>query len=167
MSTLAMLNGWQARFDELCERLDTLNANLERGFPANDQEHSRGYREWERFVLIDGATTSGTGAATVGGAGSHLRPCAVGWEAYVTSVAVSVGGASSAATVVNYNGEAADANLFDYANAILGSSPSRIIGFYDPETVYAEPDTALTIVVAGAVASQQVTVRVCGKRRQL
>lgn len=161
-----MLNGLEGKYADLCERLDALTSALHE-FPRTDQLHSPQYREWERFVLLDGATTDAQGGATVGGTGSNLRPCAVGWEAYLTSVAVSVGGASSAATVTNYNGPVDPQNLFDYANSILGSTPSMIVAFYDVETVYVEPGDALNIVVAGAVATQQVTVRVAGKRRAL
>jgi hypothetical protein len=78
-----------------------------------------------------------------------------------------VSGASAAATVVNYNGEVSDLNLFDYANAMLGNTPSRIVAFYDRETVYVEQGDAITIVVAGAVSTANVTVRVAGKRRML
>ena len=73
----------------------------------------------------------------------------------------------AAATVTNYNGEPGEQNLFDYANAMLGNTPSRLVAFYDRETVYVEQGDAITIVIAGAVATQPVFVRVCGKRRQL
>lgn len=150
-------------YDGLCGKLDRLSVALEQ----SDQLHSRQYREWERFVLTDGGQTSGTGGLTVGGAQSNLRPAPTGWEAYITAIAVTVGGASAAATVTNYNGEQDERNLFDYANAMLGSTPARLVAFYDPETVYCEPNDTLSIVIAGAVASQLVTVRVAGKRRQL
>ena len=163
---LAQAGEWSAKIDRLCEQLDELNTQL-REFPRGDQQHAPMMREWERFALIDGGTTSGAGGLTVGTGSSNLRPCPTGWEAYVTSVAVTVTGASAAATVTNYNGEVSDSNLFDYANAMLGNTPSRIVGFYDEGTVYVEQGDALTIVVAGAVATQNVTVRVCGKRRML
>lgn len=162
--SMTSLSGWTERADELCRQLDELNRNL-REFPRNEQQHAPQYKEWERFALIDGGLTSAGGALTVGGGGANLRPCPTGWEAYITSVAVTVGGASSAATVANFNGESDPQNLFDYANTMLGSSPSRIVAFYDPETVYVEQGDPLTIVIAGAVASQAVTVRVTGKRR--
>lgn len=157
---------WQEQYDDICKRLDALTQALHE-FPRTDQEHSKGYREWERFALIDGGQTTAAGGLTVGGSGSNLRPAATGWEAYLTSIAVTVQGASAAATVTNYNGDVSDQNLFDYANSMLGNSPSRIVAFYDPEVIYVEPGDAINIVIAGAVASQNVTVRVCGKRRQL
>lgn len=155
-----------SEYEELCRSMEALTAAL-RDFPRTDQEHSRGYREWERFALIDGGQATAGGALTVGTAQSNLRPCQTGWEAYLTSVAVTVSGASAAATVANYNGEVNDQNLFDYANSMLGNSPSRIVALYDPEVVYIEAGDAISIVIAGAVASANVTVRVCGKRRQL
>ena len=68
--------------------------------------------------------------------------------------------------VTNYNGEISEQNLFDYANAMLGNTPSRIVAFYDWETVYVEQGDPINIVIAGAAASTSAFVRVCGKRRQ-
>ena len=165
MSVFSDLNGWTERADELCRQLDELNRNL-REFPRNEQQHSRGYNEWERFALIDGGNASAGGALTIGGANTNLRPASNGWEAYVTSIAVTVSGASSGATVAVYNGDLADQNLVDYANAMFGSSPSRLVAFYDRETFYVEQGDCLTIVLASTAASATVTVRVAGKRRQ-
>jgi hypothetical protein len=165
MNMLARLDEASERVDLLCERLDALNTSLLE-FPRDDQQHSPAQREWERFVLSDGGVCA-NGTLTVGGGGSNLRPAATGWEAYITSIAVTVSGASAAATVANYNGEVADLNLFDYANALLGNTPSRIVAFYDRETVYVEQGDAITIVVAGAVSTANVTIRVAGKRRML
>lgn len=162
---LKVFSSLDEKYDGLCSRLDELNTNL-REFPRADvQQHSKMLREWERFALIDGGQASNTGALTVGGGGTNLIPAPNGWEAYITSIAVTVSGASAAATVTNYNGEVADTNLFDYANAMLGNSPSRIVAFYDREVVYCEQGDPINIVVAGAVATANVTVRVCGKRR--
>jgi hypothetical protein len=158
---LGQISEASARVDLLCERLDALNRSLLE-FPRTDQQHSPAEREWQRFVLTDGGIASAAGALTVGGGGSNLIPAPNGWEAYITSVAVTVSGASAAATVVNYN---SDLNLFDYANALLGNSPSRIVAFYDQETVYCEQGDPLNIVIAGAVANAAVFVRVAGKRR--
>ncbi len=166
MSVLSDLGGRTDRADRLCAQLDELNEQL-RTFPRNDQQRSPQLREWERFALIDGGQATAGGALTVGGAGSNLRPAPNGWEAYVHSVAVTVSGASATATVTNYNGDVADGNLFDYANAMLGSSPSRIIAFYDLEQVYVETGDAISIVVASAAASAAVTVRVTGRRRMM
>ncbi len=160
------LTQWQGNVDGLRSDMTALTQALQ-AFPKGDQTHSRQLREWERFALIDGAALSAAGGATVGTSQSNLRPCATGWEAYITSIAVTVAGASAAASVANYNGEVDATNLFDYANAMLGNSPSRIVAFYEPETVYVEQGDAISIVIAGGVASAQVTVRVCGKRRQL
>lgn len=157
--------GWTERYDALCAQLDELNRNL-REFPRSDQEqHSRQEREWQRFILRDGAACV-NGTATVGGGQSNFRPAPNGWEAYVTSVAVTVSGASAAATVANYIGGVDDMNLFDYANQMLGNSPSRVVGFYDFEVVHFEPNQVMSVVVAGAVSTANVIVRVMGKRRQ-
>lgn len=159
--------GVEERVDQLFERLDELNRNLKE-YPRSDVAgHSRQQREWERFALIDGGQASGAGALTVGGGQTNLRPCPAGWEAYVTSIAVTVTGASSAATVAVYNGDTSDQNLVDYANSLLGSSPSRTVAFYDRETFYVEQGDALTLVLASTAASAVVTVRVSGKRRML
>lgn len=160
------LAAWQDNIDGLRTDVRALTAALGE-FPRGPQQHSPQLREWERFALIDGGTTSGSGGVTIGQSQSNLRPAANGFEAYLTSVAVTVGGASAAATVTNYNGEVDPTNLFDYANAMLGNSPSRIIAFYDEETIYVEQNDAISIVIAGAAASVQVWVRVCGKRRQV
>lgn len=160
-----MLSGWDERYDNVCSKLDAIVDALHE-FPRNDQQHSRAYKEWEPFRLIDGATTDGSGNATIGGGSSALLPAANGWEAYVHRVSVTVQGASAAATVSNYVGGAGDQNLFDYANAMLGNSPSRIVGGYI-HGVYCNPSQHLTIVIAGAVATQGVVVRVEGRRRQV
>ena len=162
-------------FGNLNDKYDALFLEVQRiaeaaekfEFPKSDQQHSPGYREWERFNLVDGGQCDGSGNLTVGGGDSRLRITNAGWEAYLTSVAVTVSGASSAATVTNYVGGVADPNLLDYANQMLGNSPSRIVGFYDKETVYFYSNQALTVVIAGAVASANVTVRAAGKRRQV
>jgi hypothetical protein len=159
------LGNLDAKHRELCDRLDGLTQALA-AFPKSDQIHSRAEREWQRFTLSDGGVCTAGGALTIGGPGSNLVPAINGWEAFLTSVSVTVSGVSAAATVTNYNGAAADLNLFDYANAMLGNSPSRIVGFYDPETVYVEQDDPITIMIAGAAATATVIVRVCGKRRQ-
>ena len=158
---------WQDNIDGLRDDLQANTKALGEAFPKGDQRHSRQEREWERFALIDGGQCSAAGALTVGTASSNLRPCANGWEAYITSIAITVNGASAAATVTNYNGEVDPQNLFDYAAALLGNTPSQIIAFYDPETVYVETGDAISIVIAGAVANAGVTVRVAGKRRQV
>jgi hypothetical protein len=163
---LKVFSSLDEKYDTLCTKLDALTDALHT-FPRSDQQtHSKQEREWQRFAMIDGGKTDGSGNLTVGGGGTNLIPAPNGWEAFITSIAVTVTGASAAATVTNYNGEVSDANLLDFASAMLGNSPSRIIAFYDFEVVYCEQADPLSIVVAGAVASANVTVRVCGKRRQ-
>ena len=151
------------KYDNLCEKLDALTTALHE-FPRNDQQHAPKLREWEPFVLIDGGQTDGTGAATVGGAGSNLVPAINGWEGYVHRVSVTVAGASSAATVANYNGAADPQNLFDFASAMFGNTPSRVIGGYIHGEYFRDGRPA-SIVIAGAVATSQVTVRIEGVRR--
>jgi hypothetical protein len=165
---------WGSRFDQLCQQLDNLNQNL-REFPPNEQQHSPAYNQWERYVLSDGVTLSGSGGGNVGGGGTNLRPAPPGWEAYVTTVAVTVSGASAAATIVTYNGDLADLNLVDYSNQMFGNTPSRAIAFYDTDidedgshsgAFYVENGDSLTYVIAGAVANATAIVRVAGVRRQ-
>jgi len=154
------------KYERLCSELNRLSTALE-AFPRGDQEHSRQYREWARFKLIDGGNASAAGAITVGGSGSQLYPCANGWEAYLTSIAITVQGASSAATVAIYNGDLGDGNLLDYASNLFGNSPSRLVAFYDPETVWVSQEDALSFVFASTAASAPVQVVVNGKRRQV
>jgi hypothetical protein len=163
MGMNSMVGDLTERYDELYKELTELNSNL--SLLRSDTLHSRQLREWERFAMIDGGLTSGTGGLTVGGGNTNLRPCPNGWEAYITSVAVTISGASHAATMASYNGESDDQNLFDYASAFVGDTPSRLVAFYHLETIYVEQGDPVTFVIAGAVASQRVVVRVCGKRR--
>lgn len=156
---------WADRCDKLQASLDNLTTALAE-FPRAEQQHSKQLREWEPFELIDGGTTDGSGNCTVGGGGSNLLPAANGWEAYIHRVSVTVQGASAAATVANYAGGASDQNLFDFANAMLGNSPSRIVGGYI-HGVYSAQGKHATIVVAGAAASSGVIVRIEGRRRQV
>lgn len=166
MSALAGLNGWTERYDELCSKLDELNANL-RDFPRADQQHAKQLREWERYVLTDGGVCTAN-AVDVGGEGSNLRPAPTGWEAYVTSIAITVSGASNGATAIIYNGNKSDINLVDIASAMFIGSPSRAVAFYDPETFYCEQGDTLTVSIGSAgAATSTVIVRVTGKRRML
>lgn len=162
----AMGNEWVERCDGLCCRLDALTEALN-SFPRTDQQHAKDYREWQRFVLTDGGSATAGGSLTVGGSGGNLRPSSTGWEAYITSIAITASGASSGGTVTVYNGDLGDGNLVDYANQLFGSSPSRLVSFYDQETFWVEPNDVIVIVLASLAASSSVTVRVSGKRRQL
>lgn len=164
-----MFGDWEQRYDQLCAKLDANTAamrELTSSFPRSDQQHSRQYREWERWTLLDGGVASG-GALTVGGNGSNLVPASSGQEAYLTSVIVSATGASSGGTAALYIGDSQEQNLIDYAAALSGSSPSRLIAYYDLETVWIRPGEALTIVFASLAASSSVFVKATGKRRSL
>lgn len=154
------LKDWEERFNTLVASIDRLTDATLRSFPANSQIPAPA-SEWEPFVLVDGGTTDGSGNLTV----TCGQPVASnGWEGYVGRVAVTVQGASSAATVANYHGSAADGNLFDFAGAMIGSSPSRIVADYNTP-VYFRDGQHVTVVVTGAVASSGVIVRVEGRRR--
>lgn len=159
------LTEWQAKLDTLLVQMDALTGAL-RDFPRGDQQHSKANREWEPFVLLDGGTTSAAGLATIGGQGSNLIPAATGWEAYVHRVAVTVQGASSAATVANYHGEVGDQNLFDWSAGMFGNTPSRVVADYSSPVFFTQ-GSPLTVVVTGAVATQGVVIRVEGRRRQV
>lgn len=153
------------KYEGLCTRLDELTVALN-SFPRSEQQHSPQLREWERFVLFDGGVCVG-GAVTVGGNDSNLTPAPNGWEAYVTSVAITLSGASAAATCAAYNGDLSDQNLFDYSPAFLGNTPSRLVSFYEPETLFSEQAESLTFDIAAAAATATCVVRVTGKRRQV
>lgn len=159
------LREWSDRCERLIGAIDTLNGTIH-AFPAGDQQQSRQQREWEPFVLIDGGTTDSSGNATIGGGQSNLLPAATGWESWVERVAVTVQGASSAATVQNYHGGVADQNLFDAAGGMFGNSPSRIVADYN-NPVYFVNGQHISIVVTGAAVSSGVVVRIEGKRRQV
>lgn len=158
-------DAWAARCDRLGESMDALTTELH-SFPRNDQTHSRQYREWEPFLLVDGGNTDGSGNLTVGGAASNLMPAANGWEAFIYRVSVTVQGASSGASVANYVGGVSGQNLFDYGAGMLGNSPSRLVGEYTAG-VYCSQARHVSIVVAGGAASSGVVVRVEGKRREV
>lgn len=152
------------KYDNLCGKLEDLTSALHT-FPRTDQQHSPQMREWEPFLLIDGGVTDGSGNATVGTTAS-LVCAANGWEAYVHRVSVTVQGASSTATVSNYIGGVSDQRLFDYANNMLGNSPSKLVGGYT-HGVYVQQTQHVTVVITGAAATSGVVVRVEGRRRQL
>lgn len=153
--------------DELREAHRTLVTSIDRltdatlkSFPASSQIPAP-TGEWEPLVLRDGGTTDGSGNVTV----TVAQPVAPnGWEAYIGRVAVTVQGASSAATVGNYHGSVADANLFDFSGGMIGNSPSRLVADYHTP-VYFGSNTHIVIQVTGAAASQGVIVRVEGRRR--
>lgn len=149
---------------ELCDRMDALTTALHT-FKQSDQQPSPQLREWEPFVVIDGGTTDANGAATVGSSASTVV-AANGWEGYVHRVSVTVAGASAAASVANYRGGVDPRNLFDFSPNLYGNTPSRIVGGYI-HGVYFNDNQHVTVVVAGAVASQSVTLRVEGRRRQI
>lgn len=165
-----MFGDWEQRYDQLCAKLDANTAALREltsSFPRSDQQHSRQYREWERWQLMDGGAATAGGAITIGGAGTNLFPAANGWEAYITSVAISATGASSGGTVASYIGDVQEQNLFDYGSQLFGNSPSRLVAFYDQETVWVRPNEPLTFVFASLAASSEVFVKVTGKRRAI
>jgi hypothetical protein len=99
-------------------------------------------------------------------------PVRTGWEWKVDRISVSIPGASSAATTAVYIGpQVADAApdesyLVDYANVLLGSTPSRNVADY-PQPLWLTEGDALTIVVAGAAAGSAAAFsRIEGRRRQ-
>lgn len=100
------------------------------------------------------------------GAGTFTFLARLGYRLDVGHIAVSVGGASSAATVAVYVSSADDATeeqLADFASGLFGSSPSRTTAHY-AQVIPVGPDERLVVKIAGAVASQQASVRVSGMR---
>lgn len=115
--------------------------------------------EGRPFTDIATGVTDGAGGAVVNMDGPR-----VGQVWHVERVGVVVGGASAAASLALYlDSPAADVDLLDYANAMVGNSPSRLI-FAAPGGMYLIPNsTPLILVVAGAVAAQPVSVRYQGR----
>lgn len=101
-----------------------------------------------------------------------VRPVRPGWEWQINRVAVSVTGASAAATVALYVGpefgETAapdESYLVDFASAMLGNSPSRQISTPN-QPYYLNEQDQLAVVIASAAGAGQAFARVEGVRRQ-
>lgn len=140
---------------EFVERLGRIAEAQEQILLLHDRD------TWEPFRVIDGAVTDSAGAATVA-----FVPCPVGWEWRLERIAVSVDGASSAATLAAYVNANDDLALVDWAAGLFGNSPSRNISD-NPAPIYLADGEQFLIVVAGAAVTQRVNVRVQGVRRML
>lgn len=168
------LGGWGEKYDGLCERLDKLSATLEAhalALPQGPQKHSPQMREWEHFASSPGTATDANGAAVFA-----VTAARVGFEVLVERISISVGGASSGATVAVFvlaagagpltGGTIDDSALVDWAPQLYGSSPSRSISANLPEIFLASGEQ-MVLQIAGAVALQQVRARIQGKRREV
>lgn len=116
---------------------------------------------WEPFRLIGGDVTDATGAVTL-----TLLPCPVGWECRLERYTISVGGASSAATVAAFVNSNDDLDLVDWASGLFGANPSRNVSD-NPAPVYLADGEQFLLAVKGAVAAQPVRTRLQGMRRPL
>lgn len=106
-----------------------------------------------------GATTTTTFQA-------DLPKVALGLEADIERITVSVGGASSGATIAVYRNGVQEGFLLDFTNGLLGSSPSRQVAEYNPPIRLAQGEN-LTIVIASiAAAPQPVYIRAEGRKRE-
>lgn len=100
-------------------------------------------------------------------------PVRPGWEAKVTRLTLSVGGASAAATAAIYVGPEfgetaapSESYLTDFVSALLGNTPSRVTS--TPVNPYwlTEHDTLAVVLAAVAAGSNQCFGRIEGWRRQ-
>ena len=136
-------------------------ARLDRQAVALEAIALRTSRPWEPFRYLQGGVTDGSGDATV-----SFAPCPVGWEWQLGRIAVSVDGASSAATLGAFINSADDSTLVDWAAGLFGSNPSRNISD-NPAPIYLADGEQFVIQVVGAVAAQNVLVRIQGFAREL
>lgn len=104
---------------------------------------------------------------SAGGAGQIQFKIPAGYRVELTRIAVSVSGASAAATVAVYEASSAaqqdESELIDFAAQLFGNNPSRNIS-PNTEPVDLGPNKFLTIVIAGAAASAQASARVKGRK---
>jgi hypothetical protein len=87
---------------------------------------------------------------------------------YVERVGFVVSGANAAATAALYlDSPQADVDLLDYMGALVGANPSRGV-FAAPGGPYLIPNgTPIILVIAGAVAGSQVSVRYQGRLEEV
>jgi hypothetical protein len=111
------------------------------------------------FTDIATGLTDGAGAAQVPIDGPR-----VGQIWLLERISVVVAGASAAANVALYlDAPAADVDLLDYANAMLGNTPSRVV-FAAPGGPYLIPNgTPVIVAVAGAAPAAAVSIRYQGR----
>jgi hypothetical protein len=121
---------------------------------------------WLNFRLSDTDNMS-SGAVVF-----QFGPVATGWEWKVNRLAISIPGASAAATAAVYvapgMGETApdESYLVDFASALLGSTPSRNISVPIAPYYLTENDVLLVNVAGGAAGTAAASARIDGIRRQ-
>jgi hypothetical protein len=156
------LGAFGKHYDDLCAKLDAVTAGLDQLAVQNDQLHSVAYREWEPFVDRFGGVTDANKNLTV-----RKRILSNGWEGKVTRISVSVGGASSGATVAIFNGdETSDLNLIDWASGLFGASPARTVSDYNSPPYFRDNEQLSVVITGSADVADNVAVRVEGYRRQ-
>ena len=136
-------------------------ARLERMAQALAAIEGKTSRPWEPFRYLQGDITDGSGDATL-----TFAPCPVGWEWQIGRIAVSVDGASHAATLGAFVNSPDDSTLVDWAAGLFGDSPSRNISD-NPAPIYLADGEQFVLQVTGAVAAQQARVRIQGFAREL
>lgn len=123
---------------------------------------------WMDFKLVQDGITATNAAILVF---ETVRP---GWEWRVGRVSVSVAGASAAASVALYIGPGLtgitaapdESYLADFANSMLGTTPSRQISTPQKPYWLTEGDNLAVVIANAAAGSNLVFARVEGLRRQ-
>lgn len=118
-------------------------------------------RRWSFYREVNQGTTDNTNGNLV----LDLQALAQGWEAEIEHLTIQVDGASHAATVVVYrNGN--NGPLLDFASALVGDSPSRLIRTYE-RPLRLGGGEFITIVITGAThAANLVVARAEGRKRE-
>ncbi len=118
-------------------------------------------REWTLFRESATAVSS-SAAATVN---VPAQPLPQGFEIEVERLSVTVGGASAAATFVVFR-NGVDGAPEDLVAALVGNTPSRLVRSYNPP-IRLQGGEFLTVVFAAVAAgSNDVTVRLEGRKRE-
>lgn len=118
-------------------------------------------REWSIYREV----ATGVTASNVASIDTPQAPA--GFETDIERIAVSVAGVSAAATVAIYRGGANEGSLVDYAGAMSGNSPSRLIRLQLPPIRLMGGEFLTVAIAAAANGSNQVYVRVEGRKRSV
>lgn len=118
-------------------------------------------REWSQYREIAAGVTSSAAASI------NTPQAPSGFETEVERITISCGGVSAAATVAVYRGGANEGVLVDFAGAMLGNSPSRLL-LKELPVIRLLGGEFLTVVLASTAAgTNQVYVRLEGRKRSV